>query len=226
MNPKIKIARGEPHFFDNHYSKGLTWYKDRMPLACPDDIVMEKSPSYIYWEKVPQRIRKVMNDVKLIAIFADPVKRAISHWTHAQKKGNTRGSVRQSLLTPTLDVKDVTYINRGQYSEQLQRFYNVFPRNQILLLDSSDLVKNPVPLLNQVEDFLGLPRFISNKSLVFDESKGFFCKRIDGNVECESDNKGRKHPDVDKDVFEVLQRHYEPYNRELGHLTGKNFSFM
>ena len=45
----------------------------------------------------------------------------------------------------------------GVYAPQLQRYFDVFPREQLLVLDSEDLRTRRVETLNRVLDFLGLP---------------------------------------------------------------------
>lgn len=47
----------------------------------------------------------------------------------------------------------------GLYGPQLQRYFNCFPREQLLVLDSNDLRTRRVTTLNRVLNFLGLPAF-------------------------------------------------------------------
>jgi hypothetical protein len=45
----------------------------------------------------------------------------------------------------------------GLYGRQLRRYFGVFPREQLLILDSNDLRTHRVSTLNRVLHFLGLP---------------------------------------------------------------------
>jgi hypothetical protein len=50
-------------------------------------------------------------------------------------------------------------VERGLYGAQLQRLYTLFPRQQVLVLNSEVLDADPQAVLGQVTDFLGVPRF-------------------------------------------------------------------
>src|SRR5262249_15126129 len=51
-----------------------------------------------------------------------------------------------------------TYLARGRYAEQLERWLEVFPRERLLILPSDDLLGRPAEAYAQVLDFLGAPR--------------------------------------------------------------------
>jgi hypothetical protein len=48
---------------------------------------------------------------------------------------------------------------RGYYGAQLERVYDVFGADQVLLLEFQAFVTDPVPAVDAVTDFLGLDRF-------------------------------------------------------------------
>jgi len=50
-------------------------------------------------------------------------------------------------------------VGRGYYHEQLARIFSIFKRDQVLVLESSQLQSRTREILDQVVDFLGLPRF-------------------------------------------------------------------
>jgi len=52
-----------------------------------------------------------------------------------------------------------SYLTRGIYVEQLQRWFECFPRDQFLILKSEDLYQNTFDVYNQVLQFLELPKF-------------------------------------------------------------------
>jgi hypothetical protein len=51
----------------------------------------------------------------------------------------------------------MSVLEPGLYAEQLQRYFALFPREQLLVLDSNDLRTRRVKILNRVLRFLGLP---------------------------------------------------------------------
>ena len=83
VNPAIRSASNEVHFFDRpqNYKKGLDWYRNQMPETSINEITIEKSPAYFVTKSVPERVRDMNADVKLIVIFRNPVTRLISDYS-------------------------------------------------------------------------------------------------------------------------------------------------
>lgn len=92
VNPTIRAARREVHFFDrpHNYKLGLSWYREQMPETNPNELTIEKSPAYFVTKNVGERIKRMNSTIKLIVIFRDPVTRLISDFsqTIANKLGN------------------------------------------------------------------------------------------------------------------------------------------
>lgn len=83
QHPQVKGAKKkEVHFFDYdyNYSKGTNWYMKQFPLSFQNDYLLEATPSYLYYEKVAQRIKKDGHAVKFIVSFRNPLERAYSAW--------------------------------------------------------------------------------------------------------------------------------------------------
>jgi hypothetical protein len=103
-----------------------------------------------------------MPDVRLILLLLDPVDRAHSNWTHLWNAG----------LEPEADFLSACraeaariragwapfwhYTGLGLYGRQLSHLYDVFPREQVLLLRYRDLKDNPAATLDRVCVFLGV----------------------------------------------------------------------
>jgi [heparan sulfate]-glucosamine 3-sulfotransferase 5 len=54
LHKSVQKANGEVHFFDrdDNYERGLDWYRRRMPYSFPNQITIEKSPSYFVTPEV------------------------------------------------------------------------------------------------------------------------------------------------------------------------------
>ena len=50
-----------------------------------------------------------------------------------------------------------TYVSRGRYAEQLERWLEHFPREQLLVVPSEDLLDRPGETYTRVLEFLGAP---------------------------------------------------------------------
>jgi len=152
----------EIHFFsrDKTYKKGFDWYCHRFDDARPDQIAIEKSPSYIYTPQVAERIQEVLPDIKLIFILRDPVKRAYSHYWMNVRKGLERRKFAAAIRAPQQPEPETrNYVSRGFYDEQLQQFYDIFDTDQILILQSTDLRNKTQETINKVCDFIGADHY-------------------------------------------------------------------
>jgi hypothetical protein len=168
--PELSLSRvKEVHFFDD---EGQDW-------ACPDYGAYhanfdpfdgrprgEATPIYLYWPGSLERIRAYNPAIKLIVMLRDPVERAWSHWKMEYARGaETRpfawcvreGRQRLFAADPWGFHRELSYVERGFYGEQIERLYGLFPRDQVLVLRAEDLRRDPGPTLSLVRGFLGLP---------------------------------------------------------------------
>lgn len=83
-HPQFRDKPGEKHFFDKteNYEKGFEFYLDQMDYSYDDEINFEKTSDYFDRNLVPERIAKLNDSIKLVAVLCDPVQRAVSHYNH------------------------------------------------------------------------------------------------------------------------------------------------
>ena len=169
-HPAIAFTRrGEIHYWDWYPQKGVNWYLSRMPMSSQYQVTMEKTPAYFVGLNIPSAIaRDVSPDVKLLLILRDPVKRAISDYTHviSMYPHLSRPHLKVSYRRPVYPHTNITYIVRetfeesvlnadgsvnthnafiftGMYSTHLRNWLKVFPLKQILIIDGEEFVSNP-----------------------------------------------------------------------------------
>jgi len=176
----------EVSFFDRHYVRGETWYRAHLP-ASPRlwlaklrhgswPLVGEASPSYLFHPLAPERVASLMPAAKLIAVLRNPVDRAFSHYQHEVALGREELSFEEALdqedarMQGELErmVRDpeyfshawwsYTYAARGRYADQLERWFAAFPRDQVLVLISEELLQEPAENYARTLDFLGAGR--------------------------------------------------------------------
>lgn len=209
----------EVSFFDRHYTRGEGWYRGHFPnalrtwLAKP--IVGEASPSYLFHPLAPARVAALLLDVRLIALLRDPVDRALSHYHHEVALGReplsfedalereeerTRGEVDRMVGDPAYFSHawwDFTYLARGRYAEQLERWLAVFPPEQLLVLASDELAERPGPTYARVLEFLGAsPHELDSYPRVF----------------------SRDYPDMKPETRRLLADYFAEPNRRLSDL--------
>ncbi len=127
------------------------------------------TPVYSYWPESIERIKAYNPNAKLIYIFRDPFDRAWSHWcmVYGRKKEKLLfaeairgGRKRLEKMPPTSRRRElITYIERGQYAEQVRRALANFPREQLLFLRFEDLIKDHRGTLAVIARFLGIEPF-------------------------------------------------------------------
>jgi sulfotransferase family protein len=174
----------EVSFFDRHHARGERWYRAHLP-ARPRQWVAkrrhgrwpsigEASPSYLFHPLAAQRVKALMPAARLIAVLRNPVDRALSHYEHEvalgreplsfedaldQEEERMRGEVERITSDPTYFSHawwNYTYVARGRYAEQLERWYEAFPRDQLLVLFSGELLEQPAETYARALDFLGV----------------------------------------------------------------------
>jgi Sulfotransferase domain len=165
----------EVSFFDRHYARGASWYRGHFPLRPRGRIVGEASPGYLFHPLAPKRVQETVAGARLIVLLRDPVDRALSHYHHEVALGReplsfeealdaeeerTRGEEERLVRDPSHFSHawwDFTYVARGRYAEQLERWLAVFPREQLLVLASEQLAADTAATFARVLDFLGAP---------------------------------------------------------------------
>jgi hypothetical protein len=175
-HPAIRGAVGEVDFFDQHFERGLDWYRQQFPVVAWREMIIrqhgafatgEKSPGYLYDPAVPGRVRRLLPDVKLIVLLRDPVDRAFSNFQHERRRGTERRPFDQ-LVAAELEWLQASrngaepghrpgsYLGRGLYTEQLKHWLAVFPRSQFQMIESELMFSDPVGVVCDVQRFLGV----------------------------------------------------------------------
>jgi|1186.fasta_scaffold34843_2 hypothetical protein len=174
-HPRVRrpLAK-EIHYFDNSFQRSLSWYRAHFPLCRPGELTGEASPYYLYHPYVPERVAASLPQARLIVLLRDPVDRAISHHNHERVQGFenlpleealaweperlrvAKDRLRRDRLEFVFDHGHASYVDRGRYAEQLERWWSHVARDRMLVLFSEDLFEHPVETLRQVQEFLGL----------------------------------------------------------------------
>jgi hypothetical protein len=228
QHPAIASSRiKEVQYFDvpERYANGEEWYRAQFPLPTPRDprMAFESTPNYLFHRDVPARIARLLPDVRLIAVLRHPGERAVSGYRHEVRRGREPLPLRDALLAeadrvaPALAAADYdspvlrncSYLGRGRYAEQLERYYALFPRDKVLVVRSEDLFAHPEVVIAEITDFLGLPPM--------PETVRF--PRL---------NAATPHGPgsaIPPEVSDVLSEHFDPHNARLEQMLGRSFDW-
>ncbi|MBF0226544.1 MAG: sulfotransferase [Desulfobacterales bacterium] len=122
----------------------------------------EASPTYLYSPKSPAKIRNYIPSVKLIAILRNPIDRAYSNYMMmVRDKRETLSNFKEALSAEEERIKNNWgplwhYKNMGFYSIQLKRYLSVFDRSQIKIFLYEDFSSNPLNIMKETFQFLGV----------------------------------------------------------------------
>jgi len=176
---------GEVHFFDIHWPKGELFYRSHFPRTATLErssngsgvraLTGEKTPYYLFHPLVPARAAATIPDAKLIALLRNPSERAASHHKMnfnmgtetlsfgeaIQREGERIDERLQKIIDGTAPagggpVALYSYVGRGLYADQLDRWLQHYRRDQLLILRSEDLLTDPADTYGRVLEFLEL----------------------------------------------------------------------
>jgi hypothetical protein len=231
QHPYVEPAHiKEVHYFDLFFDEGVDWYRSNFPLPVWKEgrrtITGEASPHYLYHPHAARRAAAVVPWAKLIVLLRNPVDRAYSNYNHQVRMGNEtlsfdeaveaeqvrlRGE-RDKMLSDerhvSLDHRRFSYLSRGVYVDQLQKWHKFFAKDQILVLKSEDLFDYTQDTLRSVLGFLHLPDWHPEPSKLSKSPR----------------KKGRYAP-MHSASRQRLKDYFEPHNRRLYEYLGTDFGW-
>lgn len=176
------------HYFDTAYDHDLSWYRTHFPTSAYGKLVErrtgspllvgEASPYYLFHPLALERIRRDVPGAKLIALLRDPVERTLSHYKHEVRRGNEPLGMSEALAAEDGRLRGererivaeaprynshahqtFSYAARSRYDEQVARLFELFPREQVLVVASERFFAEPAAVYAETLAFLGLPAF-------------------------------------------------------------------
>ena len=237
----------ELHFFDKkeNYNKGIEWYRSQFVNYNGQKVVGEFTPNYFWTTKgvegkndnIPELVYNLCPDAKLILCLRNPVERAISAFYHF---------IRTKRIHPDCKFEEVKalfgILDMGYYELHLKEWYQFFPPDKFLILIyEEDIAENKLKTIQKTYEFLDLDtgftpakinRKINSRSnhlflrfnykypllgkmfWVFDLfARKFLPKSV---------NSAIAEIEVEEATKEYLKAHFEPHNKALEKLLGRN----
>ena len=110
-----------------------------------------------------------------------------------------------------------SYVFRSLYHDQLHRWLRLFPRKQMMIIQSERLFQNVEITMNEVAEFLGIETFESRAA-----------EQLQYSWDAGASNPIEKTQDysaIDNATRRLLTDFFEPYNQQLYRLIGENFGW-
>lgn len=174
-HPDVTPSLGkEVHFFTRHWGCGIRWYRAHFPPCASPTTTFEATPYYLFHPHAPWRAAQVLPHARMIVLLRDPIARAVSHYRHNLALGNehmsfadaiaaehdrTAAEFQRMLDDPGYEstaVQRYSYVGRGRYAEQLERWFSAFPPERFLLLRTEELEHDAARVVARALEFLGL----------------------------------------------------------------------
>lgn len=254
-HPDIAAATTkEINYFDKHFHKGTLWYRTHFPtLARKRYIEMkggrlltgEASPHYLLHPRAAERVARIVPHARLIALLRNPIDRAYSHYRRylhlgwetlpfAEVSACEEQRLRQAFAEGAAvgdDPRDIvgrtSYLARGIYADQLQRWMRLIPREQLLVLRSEDFYADPPHVLKQALAFLDVPLGALPAKDDYDHYDGYApMAETQVSAERPETDKGKQAESrMDPAIRERLSTFYAPHNRRLYELLGRDMAW-
>jgi Sulfotransferase domain len=222
----LPAVEKEVHFFDFHFRQGELWYRSQLPTereraalasrAGRPVLAGEASPTYLYHPLAARRARSLVPGAKLVVLLRNPVDRAYSHYYTGirndyealsfeeaieREPARLEGQV-DALLMDQAHNRNFphyrwSYLAMGHYAEQVEKWFEQFPRQQFLFLLNEEMDQNPDAVFRRVYEFLELPYHLLPQ----------LTRRGAGN-----------YPPMKDGTREQLTEYFRPHNRRLAEL--------
>ena len=219
----LPASYDEIGFFDSNYHLGINWYRSMFPTEKEMKqvkketnfaITGEDTPFYFWKKEAAERIFQDIPNSKIIIIFRNPVDRAYSNYNLGIRKKTESLSFEDAIdeemnFLKTHSFRDAvdrrrSYLSKGLYENQIKIWLDNFPREQIHILCTEDMKKNPKESLLKIFQFLGIPNYTLKNP---------------------QKQKLAEYKKMDDKTREKLLTFYEPYNQKFFETIQEKFDW-
>jgi len=169
-HPQVEMSsQKEPDYFSDKaiQEQGMYYGKNRINtlekyeslFAHKEGVIYgEGSVSYLLYENVAEDIKKYNPGAKIIIMLRNPIDRAFSHYLMDYRLGLVSDSfediVNKKSKNKNAHLFYQQYIEVSEYAQQIQRYFNIFTRDNLLLIDYDDFKGDVSGTVDLVYDFL------------------------------------------------------------------------
>ena len=171
----------EPNYFTVYYDRGLDWYKSCFPFKIQKIItqgqkfiVGEATARYYWYPFATERAHSVVPEAKIILLLRNPIDRSYSHYkmrfNNRKVKQSFEEEIRDELKNlegeweKMLNDKSYFsfkfnsngYLSKGLYINYIKKWFEFYPKNQILVIKAEDFFSDPEKITNETLEFLGM----------------------------------------------------------------------
>jgi len=251
-HPNIKAGSKKAYFFFQYYANNtMPFYRSQFPIKRKNLITCDSTSSYFVHPLIPERIKKLLPEAKLIVLLRNPVERAYSEFHYTSTLGSEIRESFEDVIKyefkrmeigknkPEFLIENTNYghftfshLRDGLYAQHLERWLKNFPKEQLLVLHTKDLSENLDETLSKTFDFLNLPQYqIKNK---LSKNKIDKIRPIGGherniyknfNSKTQTQYNVQNYPEMKPETRKFLQDFFRPHNEKLFKMIGQRFDW-
>lgn len=240
--PQKSMTKKEPSFFCDLTPSWATEYRDYSAYlslfadAKQHHAVGEASTLYLVSPESPGRIRETYPDAKIVIVLRNPADRAYSlyrylclvgveHMTSFEKaleKENQRFENERFRHNNPFAYYTYLYFRSGLYAAQVERYLKTFPREQVHVTLSDDLLHDPIEATRRVYRFLGVDAAFAPEAKMYNRSQFPLSVLFQYSLGCRWHRHPYREPLSNKRIDRIRRRAFE-LNATLGRLYPRPF---
>jgi len=167
QHPNIVLSNPkETHYLTSIKNPNESWYRNCYVKTDNSSILLDASTSYSMMPLsdkslnidagrkkllgIPEKIKAMSTDAKIIYLIRDPVKRAFSHYVHYLRAGYENRAFMDAI------ENDPMYLEAGYYAKQIDPYLNTFGKDNVLILFFEEFIRDPIIKVEECFDFIGV----------------------------------------------------------------------
>lgn len=162
-----------------------TTYLELFKKATNLQLIGESTPTYLEDPDAHSLIHDVNPNSKIIIMIREPIERTFSHYLYFQSMGIEK-RIFDEVIKDNEAGKDLktgkNYLNSSLYFYPLKRYFDLFGRNNVMVIIFDDLKNNTKKIFQDVLNFLGVSaEFPSDIDIIYNKyslARGDFSKKI------------------------------------------------
>jgi len=158
-HPELREYHGkEMHFWDKGINRGksVAWYLDC--LTTPGKKTGEFTPAYYRTPGLPHLFKEHIPNTKFLVLLRNPIESLFSSYRRGMHRrsfpGYLNGHVEAFLRGDGSDE----FMSRRRYADHLERWFDIFPREQFWITQSERLWRDPPPVMASLWQFLDVEK--------------------------------------------------------------------
>ncbi len=105
-----------------------------------------------------------------------------------------------------------SYLGRGRYIEQLERWFKHYPRERFLIIESESFYRSPAAVMKRIQDFPEIDPWLPANFRMYSSAT--------------SDDPAQAAEEIEAGLRKELEFFFAPHNQRLAELLDQEFSWV